>query len=48
MNNIERIWYLYPRYVQECKLLKKDFLTPKEFGQKHINSNKHNKRKKRR
>ena len=47
MNNIERIWYLYPRYVEVCKNIK-NFLTPKEFGQKHINSNKRNKRKKRR
>ena len=45
MNNIERIFHLYPRYVQECKWLKKDFLTPKEFGQKHINSNKRKKRR---
>lgn len=45
MNNIERIWRSYPRYIQECKLLKKDFLTPKEFGQKHINSSKRKKRR---
>ena len=44
MNNIERIFHLYPRYIEEYKVVK-DFLTPKEFGQKYINSNKRRKRR---
>ena len=46
MNNIERIWRLYSRYVEEYKSVK-NFLTPKEFGQKHINSNKRKNKKRR-